>query len=327
MRAPSFWWEHGSVASALLAPAGWAWGFVAGRRMDRAGTRAEVPVVCIGNLIAGGAGKTPTALAVARLLADAGRRPVFLSRGYGGSAPDALLVDPSRHRADLCGDEPLLLAAAAPTVVSPDRVAGARLAARLGDVIVMDDGLQNPSLAKDLSIAVVDAPRGIGNGRCIPAGPLRAPIATQWRHVDAVLVVGQGAAGDEVAALATGAGIPVLRAALVPDDAAAARLRGRRVLAFAGIGHPARFFDTLRACGADVVEALEFADHYAFAQGEATALVARSEAAGLLAVTTKKDLARLDPDERAALVGRLHVLPVTLRPVGDGLAGLLATLR
>ncbi len=258
-------------------------------------------------------GKTPTALALGRILAARGRRPVFLSRGYGGRLREPTLVDPARHTAADCGDEPLLLARAFPAVVAADRVAGAALAARHGDVVVMDDGLQNPSLAKTLAIAVVDGERGVGNGRCIPAGPLRAPLDAQWPRIDALLVIGPGAPGEAVAAQAAGRGVPVLRGALAPDPAAAAAQAGRDVLAFAGIGNPAKFFATLRQCGAKVVEAIALPDHHVFLPGEAEALVARAERDGMVPVTTEKDAARLSPDVAAALAGRLRVLPVTLR--------------
>ena len=231
MRSPPFWWTATSPTATMLAPLGWLYGEIAGRRMARTGARASIPVICVGNLVAGGAGKTPTAIAIADLLRAMGRRPVFLTRGYGGRIRKPTLVDPLVHGAAETGDEPLLLAAHAPTIVSPDRVAGARLAATQGDVIVMDDGLQNPSLGKDLRIAVVDAGAGVGNGRCIPAGPLRAPLSVQDKFIDMVLLVGKGGRPAGLSA-------PVLRARLVPDAAASSRLSGQPVLAFAGIGRP-----------------------------------------------------------------------------------------
>lgn len=326
MRSPAFWWEEGSAAAALLGPIGWIWGRVATARMARPGRRATIPVVCVGNLVAGGAGKTPTALAVARLLAARGKRPVFLSRGYGGGLREPTLVDPARHGAAECGDEPLLLVRHHPTVVAADRVAGAALAARHGDVVVMDDGLQNPSLAKDLTVAVVDGSRGVGNGRCIPAGPLRAPLAAQWPILDALLVIGPGAPGDALAAQAQSRGLPVIRAALVPDSAIAGRLAGRRVLAFAGIGHPEKFFATLTSCGAEVVVRRPLPDHHAFGPDEVERLVREAEGAGLMPVTTEKDAARIPATARTALGDRLGVLPVTLSCEEDGLDRLLSRI-
>lgn len=176
MRAPSFWWTHPGLPAALLSPLSAIYGLAARARLTQRGKKAEIPVICIGNLVAGGAGKTPTALFVAQWLLRSGRRPVFVSRGYGGRLKGPIHVDSARHTSSDCGDEPLLLAKIAPVIVSRDRVSGASMAARLGDCIVMDDGLQNPALLKDFSIAVIDAEAGIGNGYCLPAGPLRAPL-------------------------------------------------------------------------------------------------------------------------------------------------------
>lgn len=312
MRAPAFWWRPDPSALArLLRPAGLVYGTVAARRMGRPGGRAPVPVICIGNFTAGGAGKTPTALLVADLLTARGRRPAFLTRGYGGRLAGPVAVDPARHGAAEVGDEPLLLARAAPTIVARDRPAGAALAAERGaDAIVMDDGLQNPSLAKDLALAVVDGATGIGNGLPLPAGPVRAPMVAQWPLADAILVVGAGAAGDRVAEEAMRRAKPVLRGRLVPDPAAAAALRGARVLAFAGIGRPEKFFETVRECGAEPVATQAFPDHHPYRMREIAALAAQAEAGGLRLVTTEKDRARI-----AGLglsTGALSVLPVRL---------------
>ncbi|MCF4129114.1 tetraacyldisaccharide 4'-kinase [Methylobacterium sp. SyP6R] len=294
MRAPGFWWrEEPAPAARLLAPVGAVYGALAARRMARVGEAAPCPVVCIGNFTLGGAGKTPTALAVAACLRDLGRHPVFLSRGYGGRLPGPVRVDPARHEAAEIGDEPLLLARAAPAIVARDRVAGARACAAAGaDTIVMDDGLQNPSLAKDLAIAVFDGAVGLGNGRVFPAGPLRAPAAMQWGHVHAALVIGEGEPGARVRAAARERGLPALRCRLVADPAAAEALRGRRVLAFAGIGRPEKFFATLREIGADLRETRAFPDHHAFTAAEAEALAAEAAAKNLLLVTTEKDRMR-----------------------------------
>src|SRR5437667_724824 len=210
MREPAFWWRAPGWQVGLLAPAAAVYGAVAGRRLARQGRRAGAPVVCIGNPTLGGAGKTPTALAMARLLAEAGERPVLLSRGYGGALAGPLLVDPARHRAVDVGDEPLLLAQVAPTIVARDRVKGAAAALAAGaGVIVMDDGFQNPSLAKDFSVLMVDSRRGIGNGRCFPAGPLRAPLAAQLGRAHAVVVVGSSGGASGVMAAACACKIPV----------------------------------------------------------------------------------------------------------------------
>src|SRR6478672_1390966 len=227
MREPSFWWGEAGLASSLLAPLAMVYGAVAGLRLGAPGRRAGVPVVCAGNLTVGGGGKTPTALAVARLLAHAGERPIFLSRGYGGRLAGPLRVDPARHRALDVGDEPLLLARVAPTVVARDRIEGARMAVAAGaSVIVMDDGFQNPSLAKDLSLLVVDARRGVGNGRIIPAGPLRAPARGQLARAHALVVIGTSAGAEGVIADARADGLPVLHARLRPDAGLSATLAG-----------------------------------------------------------------------------------------------------
>ncbi|MFN3688365.1 tetraacyldisaccharide 4'-kinase [Salinarimonas sp.] len=310
MRAPAFWSApRPSLAARALAPIGAIVGGVTARRMRETGVRAALPVVCVGNFTVGGTGKTPVALALADLLAGAGERPVFLSRGHGARVAQPTRVHPDTHGAAEVGDEPLLLARVRPTIVSPDRPAGAALAAATSgaSVIVMDDGLQNPSLLKDCTIAVVDGETGIGNGLCLPAGPLRAPLAGQLGHVHAVVTMGDGPGGAAVASAARARGLPVFAALLAPDEAAAAQLAGARVLAFAGIGRPEKLFATLRAIGAEVVEAVPLPDHHAYAPGEAQALVERARAAGLLAVTTTKDAVKTGP------IAGLAVLPVAAR--------------
>jgi tetraacyldisaccharide 4'-kinase len=309
MREPAFWSREGSLAAALLAPLATVYGAVAAGRLARPGRPAGIPVVCIGNLTVGGAGKTPTALTVARMLATAGERPIFLSRGYGGAQAGPLMVDPARHRAREVGDEPLLLARTAPTIVARDRVKGADLAVG-ASVMVMDDGFHNPSLVKDFSVLVVDARRGIGNGRVIPAGPLRAPVDAQLSRAQALVVVGRAAGDCPIAQMARARGIPVLRASLQGDAAFLAGLTGRRVLAFAGIGDPQKFFATLAEAGVAVAATRSFADHHRYTANEAAALCEEAERNGLALVTTEKDLARLsgvDP-----LSARARALPVTL---------------
>lgn len=295
MRAPGFW--RGPAPSLLaqaLRPVGALYGAVASARMRRAGARARVPVICVGNFTVGGTGKTPTALAVAAMLADAGERPFFLTRGHGGRIAGPEAIDLVRHGHVDVGDEPLLLARAAPTIVSRDRPAGAAIAAEMGaGVVVMDDGFQNPSLTKDCSLVLVDGRTGIMNGLCLPAGPLRAPIAAQWPHVDALVVMGEGAAGEALAGVAHARGTPVLRARLEPAPDSSGRFRGARLLAFAGIGRPEKFFETLRASGAEVVATKAFPDHHRYSDSEIADLRARATAQGLTLVTTEKDAVRL----------------------------------
>jgi tetraacyldisaccharide 4'-kinase len=314
MREPAFWWREPGSAARLLSPLAALYGAVAARRLRRSGQRAAAKVICIGNLTVGGAGKTPTAIAAVRLLRDAGANPAFLTRGYGGRLAGPLVVAPTHTAADV-GDEPLLLARVAPTVVARDRVAGAAAAVAAGaDTIVMDDGFQNPSLEKDLSVLVVDGRRGIGNGKVFPAGPLRAPLAAQLARAHALLVVGEaGWSARGVVTAATAAQPSLLTGRLAPDPAALAALKQARVLAFAGIADPDKFFATLRDAGIRVVATRRFADHHAFSATEAKALVAAADQSGLTLVTTEKDMARMTGDPAlAVLAARARTLPVTL---------------
>jgi len=314
MREPAFWWREAGLAASLLAPLAAVYGAVASARLRQSGARAAVPVICIGNLTVGGAGKTPLTLTLARLLKDAGNAPVLLSRGYGGRLAGPQLVDLARHHAADVGDEPLLLARIAPAVVARDRVKGAQAAVAAGaSVIVMDDGFQNPSLQKSFSVLVVDGRRGIGNGRVVPAGPLRAPLTAQLARADALVVVGTSHAGAGVTAAAHGCGLPVFHAGLTPDAAVVAALAGARVLAFAGIGDPEKLFATLAGAGIAVEATRSFPDHHCYTPAEAEMLCGEADREALTLVTTEKDLARMQGDTRvAALAARARALPVTL---------------
>lgn len=322
MRTPAMWWhDQPSVLARLLRPLGMIYGAVTARRMNRPGAEPPCPVVCIGNLTAGGAGKTPVAVAMAGLLRARHHAPQVLSRGYGGSLAGPLVVNPVAHDALAVGDEPLIIARHVPVVVSRDRIAGAALAAARGaSVIVMDDGLQNPALAKTVTFAVVDAATGFGNGLCVPAGPLRAPLAAQLPHVDAFILVGHGAAQASVMHIAGDR--PVFSGQLVPDADVAKSLRGQRVLAFAGIGRPEKFFATLAAIGAKVVDKAAFADHRPYSAADLVDLAVRAQAGDARLVTTEKDAARLGADSE--LLPGLAVLPVSFVP--DDSALLLAFL-
>jgi tetraacyldisaccharide 4'-kinase len=301
--APEFW-SRGGLCAQLLQPLAWAHEAAgAARRAFARPWRAPVPVICIGNVVAGGAGKTPVVLSLAQRLAARGATPHILSRGYGGSAAGPLRVDPARHGAAEVGDEPLLLAAAAPTWVARDRVAGARAAAEAGaGLILMDDGFQNPSLEKDLSLLVIDGSYGFGNGKVIPAGPLREPVAAALARADAVVLMGE----DESGIAASVGTTPILRATLVP--VAGTALDGP-VVAFAGIGRPEKFFRTVADTGARLVAARGFPDHHAYAQRTLERLAAEAEAAGARLVTTAKDAVRLPPMWRV----RVAVLAVEVR--------------
>jgi tetraacyldisaccharide 4'-kinase len=307
MRTPGFWYRpQATPAARLLTPVGAL--YDAASRLRRAWVlpqRAPVPVICIGNLVAGGAGKTPVALALGRRFAELGVAVHYLSRGHGGSLTGPLRVDPAAHSAAQVGDEPLLLARVAPAWISRDRPAGARAAAAAGAaVILMDDGFQNPSLEKDLSLLVVDGPAGFGNGLVLPAGPLRETPEHGLKRADAIVVMGPDRAG--IAALAARHGLPVLGARLVPSVADAARLRGKRVLAFAGIGRPEKFFDSLAELGAEIVGRIPYPDHHAYTPDAVMRLVEAAQDRDAMAVTTEKDLVRLPPAARP-MVAALRV--------------------
>jgi tetraacyldisaccharide 4'-kinase len=312
MRAPSFWWKPG--AGRLLSPVAGLYGAAAWLRLQASGRGAGIPVVCLGNPTVGGSGKTPAALAVARLLLAAHQRPVFLSRGYGGRLAGPLPVNPSVHGAADVGDEPLLLARLAPTIVARDRVAGAQAARFAGaSVIVMDDGFQNPSLQKDLAVLVVDGRRGIGNGRIIPAGPLRAPLEVQIAHAHALMVVGSGDGAAAVVEIARRRGLALFHGRLEPDRQTLAALTGRKILAFAGIADPQKFFATLDAAGIAVAEKREFADHHRYTPAEVQTLLRQAQEQNLVLLTTEKDHVRLVGDPQLAeLATRAAVLPVRL---------------
>lgn len=297
MREPGFWYppRRGTVPAAarLLSPAGFFYG-LAGRLRRRTSKQeqAAVPVVCIGNITAGGAGKTPVAMTIAERLAAKGERIHFLTRGYGGREQGPIRVDPAHHGASDVGDEPLLLAAVAPTWVAANRPEGAAAAVRGGaGLIVMDDGFQNPSLAKDFSILVVDAAAGIGNGRLVPAGPLRERVDDALARANALVLTGRGHAGDGIAARARARGLPVFNSIVRPP--APADLGDGPFLAFAGIGRPEKFFGTLRELGAEIAETVAFADHHMYRENDAVRLLVRARELGARLITTEKDAARL----------------------------------
>ncbi|HEX4506826.1 MAG TPA: tetraacyldisaccharide 4'-kinase [Alphaproteobacteria bacterium] len=293
MKSPAFWQDPGAPLGRLLAPLGWAYaGTTAWRLAHGRPWTAPVPVICVGNLTAGGAGKTPIVRDLARRLKAAGWNVGILSRGYGGTEHGPLRVDPALHGADAIGDEPLLLARDAPCWIARDRAAGAKTMADKGvEVILMDDGLQNPSLAKDLSIIVADGATGFGNGRAIPAGPLRETIEAGIRRADALIVTGDDKCGlleefsPEIKTLQT--------AVTVRENLPAGPL-----LAFAGIGRPGKFRATLTEAGADIAAFQAFADHHAYSATELAALAERARALGAELVTTEKDWVRLNGEWR-----------------------------
>jgi len=314
LTAPDFWWQPKRPEAWLLSPAALAYGAVARARLERGGECASLPVICIGNFVTGGAGKTPVAMAVAELMKAQDMQPAFLTRGYGGRSRGPVLVDPEQHRAADVGDEPLLLAGIAPTMVSANRLEGAKALAAAdveADLIIMDDGFQNPSLYKDVSLVAVDAGLGVGNGWVLPAGPLRAPLASQLRKADAIVLVGEGEAGAAMVRTAARAGVPVIRADYQP-----VRKRGfksKPYLAFAGIAVPQKFFDTLERAGANVELTMEFPDHHSFTDEDCEAVITLADEKGLTPITTLKDQVRLIGRDGPAgyLYEHAEVFPIT----------------
>ncbi len=292
--APPFWWDKPGWQAWALAPFSFLYGKVAGKRM-RTAKRASVPVpvICIGNFTVGGAGKTPTAIAITHAALAKGLKPGFLSRGYGGTLDVTTLVDADHHRSVDVGDEPLLLARVATTVISRRRVEGAQRLVREGvDFIIMDDGFQSARLTLDYALVVIDTGRGIGNGHMVPGGPVRAPLDEQMRQASAILKVGNGHAADAIIRTAARAAKPIFVAAIEPRSQP--HLAGRQVLAFAGIADPGKFYRTVEQLGGDIVVKRPFPDHHHFSEDELADLAAEAEKRDLLPVTTSKDAVRLN---------------------------------
>lgn len=335
---PGWWYgEARPIAERLLAPLGDLYGAAVERRFKSATPyRSPLPVICVGNFTAGGTGKTPLTRFLLDVLAIRQKAAVCLTRGYGGSLAGPVWVDAGRHTAREVGDEPLLIAhgsygagahgAGQRVMVARDRKAGLAVIEAAGeasvgggaaDAVIMDDGLQNPSLAKDLSIAVVDAERGLGNGRVIPAGPLRARLAFQLGLVDCIVVMGAEAQGTEAPifeALKKRFHGPVLRGAVEPSGDMG-WIAGSALLAYAGIANPDRFFRMLESFAPRLLARRVFPDHHAFTDAQAAELIAAADAAGARLVTTEKDLARLSGTTGACadLAARSRVVPISVR--------------
>ncbi len=304
MQAPDFWNRKGHPLSLILAPLGWGY-HLAGviRRGLTTPWKTSVPVICIGNLTAGGTGKTPVALALAAKLQKKGLRPHFLTRGYGGSLEGPVEVDGDKHTCAEAGDEALLLAERAPTWISADRRKGAEAAALAGaDLVIMDDGFQNPSLEKDLSLVVVDGEVGFGNQRMIPAGPLRETTLGGLKRADGLVLI-----GDDKQGLANRFS-PCIRASFAPTRKSK-DLAGRKVFAFAGIGRPSKFYQTLEEAGCILVGRKDFPDHHPYSSAELDAVIKRAEELEALPLTTAKDAVRLPKP----LKDKIAVLTISLQ--------------
>jgi tetraacyldisaccharide 4'-kinase len=297
MRAPDFWGGDGSgLLPLLLSPIASLYGAATARRMAKPGWQAPVPVICCGNATAGGAGKTTVALDLGQRLANRGIAVHFLLRGYGGRLKGPVRVDPALHDSQAVGDEALLLAAERPAWISADRAAGARAAIAAGaQAIIMDDGLQNPTLEKDLSFLIVDGHFGFGNNRIIPAGPLREPVAAAAARSRAAIIIGEDEA-DAASLLPPGTRILRARQRPAPE---AAMLAGQPVHAFCGIGNPKKFFATLTEIGAVVAGRAPFADHYPFDEGDMREILAEADRLRAIPVTTRKDFVRIPPPFRS----------------------------
>ena len=315
MKAPRFWQEAPGWRSLALSPVSALYAVIANQRLNQAPTgRTQIPVICVGNFTLGGAGKTPTVLYLARKFREAGHHPAILSRGYGGRLKGPVLVDLTRHDAGDVGDEPALLAKDFPVIIGADRVASAHLAEKHGaSILIMDDGLQNPKLARDIKLAVVDGEVGIGNACVFPAGPLRASLSAQMKLIDGLLVIGGGEVAEPVMKLAAAHGRPVFRGMLVPDIASN-RFAGLRALAFCGIGRPDKFRRSLEAVGVNIVKFFAFADHHVLTKVQIDDLLRQAIQEGLALITTAKDQTRLMGDAygRKILAGLVNVAGIDL---------------
>ena len=301
MKTPTYW-KHKNFTSDLLWPLGRIYNCATNLRIKlKSAKKVDIPVICIGNITAGGTGKTPVAVSIAALLQKQGKKPFFVSRGYGGSLKN-IVVNAQKHTPQQCGDEPLILARQAPVVVNPDRYAGALTAAQNGaELIIMDDGFQNPGLHKDLSFLVFDGNFGLGNGRCIPSGPLREDLESGLKRADAAIII-----GTDRCNLRSRFDIPCFSAQIAP---APLKIKNPHITAFAGIGRPSKFYRSLKDCGFNLLKTHDFPDHHCYSEEELFALISEAEKLGADIYTTSKDYVKI-PSE---LKNRFKVLEIAIQ--------------
>jgi tetraacyldisaccharide 4'-kinase len=303
MIAPEFWYQEPCGTSSMLAPLSQLYRLGNWFRRHFANPEEIIkPVVCVGNIVAGGAGKTPTALSLAVVIMDAGYNPVFVTRGYGGQEKGPIRVDPSKHTAKDVGDEALLLARMAPTFIGRDRVATLKVAQNYGSHIILDDGLQNPNIIPDTSFLVIDGPKGLGNERVIPAGPLRETLADIKKRLNAVVII-----GNDEHDFTSRFELPVLHAQIEPVLPSEFPLT-KDFIAFAGIGRPDKFYDTCQKAGLSIVQTKDFPDHYLYTKRDLERLKKLADHEKAILLTTEKDWVRLPPELR----GQILYLPIVL---------------
>lgn len=316
MKAPKFWQNPTPSWLALLVfPLSCFYNFLLYLRLKRKGYKSQIPVLCVGNYVLGGAGKTPTALALCSMLEEQGYRCVFLSRGYGGRFKGPLLVDLNKHTSKEVGDEPLLLARSAPTIISKSRVSGCHYCEQLNaDIIIMDDGMQNPSLLKDLTFAVWDEVRGAGNGLPFPSGPLRGSFAIQECLAQAIILISpfEKESKNQSFSKVSDFNIPVFKSYLKVKTREKEFIKGKNIIAFAGIGYPEKFFETVRECEAVLVQTHSFADHHPYQREDILKLLKQSKEEQAILLTTEKDYVRLLPVLSQDELKKIYTLPVYL---------------
>ena len=279
-------WKNINFISCVLYPLGLLYGLATFLRLKlKKSHQVGCRVICVGNLGAGGSGKTPVAVSLAKMLQQNGKNPFFITRGYGGQQKDVLVT--SAHTAAQVGDEPLLLFRQAPVVVNPDRFRGALKAVRQGaDVIIMDDGFQNPSLHKDISLLVIDGSYGFGNGFCIPAGPLREFLSSGLKRADAAVIIGE----DKHNLSSLLKPLPVFKGKVVPE---CGQISNRRIIAFAGIGRPQKFYQSLKECGFELLQCFDFPDHHFYNNQELEKIISAAQKQNADIYTTAKDFVKI----------------------------------